>query len=574
MRTSRLLLKTRRETPADARVISHRLMLRAAIIRPLASGLYSWLPLGVRVLRRIETIVREEMQRAGAQELLMPMVQPAGLWQESGRWEEYGPELLRFADRHNHPCCLGPTHEEVVTDIVRKELGGRRQLPLNLFQIQHKFRDEIRPRFGVMRAREFIMKDAYSFHLSAECLAQGYEQMRQAYSRAFDRIGLDWRMVEADNGSIGGTSSHEFHVLASSGEDAIAVSDGGDYAANLETAACPPGQLAADGDQQLQELATPGITTIAALAKFLDIKPRQTIKTLMVEAAPESGLQLVALVLRGDHDLNPIKAGRLQQVAKPLRMASAERITEVMGAPPGSLGPAALDAKKVGLVVDHAAAAECNITAGANREGFHYTGIQWHRDCGAPPCADLRLAGPGDPSPDGRGRLQILRGIEVGHIFQLGDKYARALGLAVQDESGDDRVLQMGCYGIGITRIAAAAIEQSHDERGIIWPDSIAPHRIALIGLGGHRDQAVREACERLYQELCDRGLDVLYFDGPQRPGVMLADADLIGIPHRLVVGAKSLAKSMAEYSTRRQSRAVQEWPLQEAAARLAKQAG
>ena len=574
MRTSRLLLRTVRETPADAAVISHRLMLRAAIIRPLASGLYSWLPLGVRVLRRIEAIVREEMERAGAQELLMPMVQPAELWRESGRWDEYGPELLRFADRHGHPCCLGPTHEEVVTDIVRRELGGRRQLPLNLFQIQHKFRDEIRPRFGVMRAREFVMKDAYSFHLSAECLARGYEQMRQAYSRAFDRIGLDWRMVEADNGSIGGSSSHEFHVLASSGEDSIAVSDDGDYAANLETVPCPPAALAADGDRQLEELATPGITTIDALAKFLKIQPQHTLKTLMVEAAPESGLQLVALMLRGDHSLNPIKAERLGQVAKPLRMATAGRIREVMGAPPGSLGPVGLDAARVGLVVDHGAAAQRDMTAGANREGFHYKGIQWRRDCGAPPCADLRMAGRGDAAPDGRGRLQILRGIEVGHIFQLGDKYARALGLSAQDESGADSVLQMGCYGIGITRIAAAAIEQGHDERGIIWPDSIAPYRIALIGLGGRDDRAVRAACEQLYKELCELRLDVLYFDRPQRPGVMLADADLIGIPHRLVVGAKSLARSVAEYSTRRQSRAVQEWPLQEAAARLADQLG
>ncbi len=547
MRTSRLLLATLKETPSDAEVISHQLMLRAGLIRRLAAGLYNWLPLGLRVLRKIEGVVREEMDRAGAQELLMPAVQPAELWEESGRWEQYGPELLRIQDRHQRDFCFGPTHEEVITDLIRRELRSYRQLPATFYQIQTKFRDEIRPRFGVMRAREFLMKDAYSFHLDQASLEETYQAMFQAYTRIFERLGLGFRAVRAATGNIGGALSHEFHVLAASGEDAIAVSDTGEYAANVELAeALAPEDERPAARMEMKEIDTPGQHTIEAVSQFLDVSPQQCIKTLLVEGS-DGGL--VALVLRGDHELNAAKAEQLSMVESPLRFASEPRIREAAGAGLGSLGPVGLD---VPIIADHGAARLADFVCGANKDDKHLVGVNWERDLPAPQTADLRNVVEGDPSPDGHGTLTISRGIEVGHIFQLGDKYSKAMNATVLDEEGDSVVTIMGCYGIGVSRIVAAAIEQNHDENGIIWPDAIAPYQVALVPINMHKSDLVQEAANNLYRELQAAGIEVLMDDRKERPGVMFADMELIGIPHRLVVGERGLKSGQVEYKGRR----------------------
>ena len=548
MRTTRFLISTLKETPADAEVISHQLMLRAGLIRRLASGLYSWLPAGVLVIQKIQAIVRAEMNRAGAQEVSMPVVQPAELWQESGRWHEYGPELLRLQDRHNRDFCLGPTHEEVITDIVRSEASSYRQLPLNLYQIQTKFRDEIRPRFGVMRSREFIMKDAYSFHTSPESLQQTYDDMHRAYCAIFDRIGFEYRPVLADTGSIGGQHSHEFHVLASSGEDAIAFSDSSDYAANVEMAeALAPTTEGTTAPEPLQEIATPNAKTIAAICELLELDATQTVKTLIVRGTEEQ--PLVALILRGDHSLNAIKAAKLAGVHAPLELANEQGIKTAVGVGLGSLGPVNLS---IPMIVDRSAAAITNFCCGANKDGYHLTGANWERDVGDIQIEDIRNIEEGDPSPCGMGKIQIKRGIEVGHIFQLGDKYSKAMKATVLDENGKQTHMQMGCYGIGITRIVAAAIEQNHDDKGIIWPAAIAPFQIALIPINKHKSEAVEQACEELYSELQQRGYEVLYLDEPKaRLGGMLADVELIGIPHRLVIGDRGLESGCVEYRAR-----------------------
>lgn len=548
MRATQFLIATQKEVPADAEIISHKLMLRAGLIRRLASGLYTWLPLGVRVLRKVERIVREEMNAAGAQEVLMPVVQPAELWEESGRISQYGPELLRIQDRHERPFCLGPTHEEVITDLVRRELSSYRQMPVNLYQIQTKFRDEIRPRFGVMRAREFIMKDAYSFHLGQESLQQTYDAMYRAYSQIFSRLGLDFRAVLADTGSIGGTGSHEFHVLADSGEDLIAFSDGSDYAANIEKAdALPPATERPVATQPLQEVATPNAGSIESVCELLGIQAQQTVKTLVME---NSEGELVGLLLRGDHQLNEIKIAKLPQLNGGFEFAADEKLKS-LGASAGSLGPVGL--KVDHLIADHAVGVLADFVCGANKDGFHLTGVNWERDLPVPQFADLRNVKEGDPSPCGQGRLQIRRGIEVGHIFQLGKKYSEAMNATVLDENGKQTTVTMGCYGIGVTRVVAAAIEQNHDDRGIIWPAALAPFDIALIPINMHKSDAVRETCERLYRELTDAGWDVLYMDEDKaRLGVMLADTELMGIPQRLVVGDRGLEQGTVEYRHRR----------------------
>jgi len=556
MRTSRLLLSTLRETPADAEVISHQLMLRAGMIRRLASGLYTWLPLGLRVLRKVENIVREEMDRAGAQELLMPAIQPAELWQESGRWEQYGPELLRLTDRHNREFCFGPTHEEVITDLVRREIQSYKQLPANFYQIQTKFRDEVRPRFGVMRAREFLMKDAYSFHLDSDSLRETYDLMYRTYCRIFQRLGLDFRAVMADTGSIGGRASHEFHVLADSGEDAIAFSDSSDYAANVELAeALPPQTPRSAPGQPMQIVDTPGQCTIGEVSHHLGVDPSRIVKTLLVKGEESD---LVALVVRGDHELNEIKAEKLPQVKTPLTFADEAEIRAVTGAGPGSIGPVGLT---IPVIADHSAAQLSDFVCGANRDGKHLTGVNWGRDLPEPQTADLRNVVEGDPSPDGKGRLVIKRGIEVGHIFQLGNKYSTAMKATALDESGRQKVLEMGCYGIGVSRVVAAAIEQNHDERGIVWPSAIAPFQVALLPMNMHKSQRVREAAEALYQQLTDAGVEVLFDDRKERAGVMFADMELIGIPHRLVLGERGLDADKIEYKGRR-DRESQEIPL------------
>lgn len=548
MRLSQLLLPTLKEVPADAETASHQLMLRAGLIRPMASGLYNWLPLGLRALRRVEQVVREEMDAAGAQELLMPVVQPAELWEESGRWAEYGPELLRLTDRHQREFCLGPTHEEVITDLIRNNLRSYRQLPANFYQIQTKFRDEIRPRFGVMRSREFIMKDAYSFHLDQDSLQQTYEVMHQAYSNIFRRLGLEFRPVRADSGAIGGSNSHEFHVLADSGEDAIVFSDGSDYAANIEAAeALAPAGPRAEPGAEMTTVATPGKESIEAVSAFLDCPPAQCLKTLMVNGVEEGSV--VALVLRGDHELNAIKAAALAEVASPLTLADAAAVKAAAGASPGSVGPLGLD---IAVIVDRSAAMVADFVCGANDDGHHLTGVNWGRDLPEPKVADLRNVAEGDPSPDGQGSLSIRRGIEVGHIFQLGEKYSKAMNAGVLGEGGKLETLTMGCYGIGITRVVAAAIEQNHDDRGIIWPEELAPFDIVLIGINHHKSARVTEALLPLYEELQAAGWSVLLDDRAMRPGVMFADADLIGIPHRLVIGERGLDKGIIEYKHRR----------------------
>ena len=550
MRASQLQISTLKETPADAEIVSHQLMLRAGMIRRLTSGLYTWLPVGVRTLRKVERIVREEMDRAGAQEVLMPAVQPAELWQESGRWDEYGPELLRLKDRHQRDYCVGPTHEEVITDLVRREISSYKQLPTNFYQIQTKFRDEIRPRFGVMRSREFIMKDAYSFDSDEAGLKASYQRMYDAYVRIFTRLGLDFRPVLADNGSIGGTGSHEFHVLADSGEDAVVFSTGSDYAANIEKAeALPPkGAERAAPKETMRQVPTPGVRTIAALVEGFDLPVEKTVKTLIVHAA-DGGL--IALMVRGDHQLNEIKAENLDAVAAPLTMASEEEIRAAIGAGPGSLGPVNLP---LPLIIDHSVALMSDFGAGANVDDHHLFGINWERDLPLPQVADLRNVVEGDPSPDGQGTLSITRGIEVGHVFQLGQKYSKAMNATVLDDNGQPTTVWMGCCGIGIPRVVAAAIEQNHDAGGIIWPDAIAPFQLAIVPMNAHKSDRVRETADKLYQELTDAGIDVLLDDRDLRPGVKFADQELMGIPHRLVIGDRGLDKGELEYKGRRDS--------------------
>ena len=548
-----------KETPAEAEVVSHQLMLRAGLIRRLAAGLYSWLPLGLRVLQKVERIIREEMNRAGAFELVMPVIQPAELWQESGRWTKYGPELLRIKDRHQRDFVAGPTHEEVITDIVRRELKSYRQLPVNFYQIQTKFRDEVRPRFGVMRAREFIMKDAYSFHLDEESLRQGYRAMYDAYTRIFTRTGLRFRAVRADSGAIGGDVSQEFHVLADSGEDAIVFSDGDDYAANLEAAAAlPPAEPRPAPREELRKVPTPGARTIEDLARFLKIDPARCVKTLIVEGTEGA---VVALAVRGDHELNAVKAQKLPGVARPLQLANAERVRAATGTEPGYVGLVGL---KCRIYADHAALALADFVCGANEKDQHLTGVNWDRDVPGATPADLRMVVAGDPSPSGRGRLQIARGIEVGHIFQLGRNYSEPMKALVLDEGGRETALYMGCYGIGVTRIVAAAIEQGHDERGIIWPDPIAPFQVVLVPLNLQKSDRVRAATDRLYAELTDAGIEVLLDDRDARPGVKFADAELLGIPHRLVVAERGLEAGKLEYRQRRDTEST-EFPAAEA---------
>ncbi len=549
MRTSQLHLSTTKESPADAEVISHQLMLRSGMIRRLAAGLYTWMPLGLRVLRKIERIVREEMDAAGASELIMPAVQPAELWQESGRWGQFGPELLRLKDRHQRDYCVGPTHEEVITDIARRDLRSYKQLPVNYYQIQTKFRDEVRPRFGVMRSREFIMKDAYSFHATPESLQQTFDDMHQAYSNIFSRMELEFRAVEADSGAIGGSGSMEFHVLADSGEDAIAYSTGSDYAANLEKAeSICPDTLAAP-TQEMTLVDTPNTKTIQALVDNFKMPVEKTIKTLICHASEECETELVALLVRGDHQLNETKANNHPLVASPLCFATEEEIRAAVGAGPGSLGPVKLP---MPVIADHTVAVMSDFGAGANVEDKHYFGINWGRDADTPIVADLRNIEAGDPSPDGKGELQILRGIEVGHIFQLGDKYSQAMNATVLDENGKDVVMSMGCYGIGVTRVAAAAIEQNNDDKGIIWPRPIAPFEVVLVPINMRRSDTLKQTVEKLYDELKSAGVDVLLDDRDSRAGVMFADMELIGIPMRVVLSEKGLAKGIVEFKGRR----------------------
>lgn len=545
MKASSFHLSTLKETPADAEIISHQLMLRAGLIRKLASGLYTWLPLGLRVLRKVEAIVREEMNRAGALELLMPAVQPAELWEESGRWELYGPELLRLKDRHQRDFCVGPTHEEVITDLFRCEVKSYKQLPLNFYQIQTKFRDEIRPRFGVMRAREFIMKDAYSFHVDQASLQETYDVMYQTYSRIFDRFGLSYRPVAADSGSIGGNNSHEFHVLADSGEDAIAFSSEGTYAANVELAEAISEQERPLPTRDRTLVDTPNAHTIDEVSALLDIPATQSVKTLIVEGEETP---LVALILRGDHEMNSIKVEKLAGVAEPLQMADAEDIKNRLGCEIGSLGPVDLD---IPIFVDRAAAALGDFVCGANQNGKHFTGVNWGRDCPEPVPVDIRNVIDGDPSPDGKGTLKIVRGIEVGHIFQLGNKYSSALDASVLDENGKSVITQMGCYGIGVTRVVAAAIEQNHDDKGPIWPLSLAPFELAICPINYNKSTEVKAAADAFYQTCLDAGIDVLLDDRSLRPGAMFSDMELIGVPHRIVFSERGLNQGQCEYKGR-----------------------
>jgi prolyl-tRNA synthetase len=547
MYLSKFQLTTLKETPSDAEISSHQLMLRAGLIRKLASGLYTWLPLGLRVMRKVENIVREEMDSCGALEILMPAVQPSELWQESGRWEQYGPELLRLKDRHDREFCFGPTHEEIITDLARKELSSYKQLPVTYYQVQTKFRDEVRPRFGVMRAREFLMKDAYSFHISQESLQETYDVMYQAYSRIFSRLGLEFRAVMADSGSIGGNSSHEFHVLADSGEDAIAFSSEGDYAANVEKAeSLRPNDARPAASVEMATIETPDQHSIEEVSKFLSVDAAQCLKTLLVEGSEENSI--VALVLRGDHELNEIKTEHLDEVASPLCFASDEQIKEVAGCSAGSLGPVGLNIK---VIADYAALQCADFVCGANIDGKHLTGVNWERDCPVPDAADLRNIVEGDASPDGKGTLSIVRGIEVGHIFQLGKKYSEAMNATVLDENGKATTMTMGCYGIGVTRIVAAAIEQNHDDNGIIWPQNLAPFDVAIAPINMQKSEDVSNAAIKLHDELTAVGLDVLLYDEKARLGGMLADLDLIGIPHRIVIGDRGLKEDKVEYKKR-----------------------
>ena len=558
MRASRFLFATLRETPNDAEVISHQLMLRAGMIRKLASGLYTWLPMGVRVLNKVEAIIREEMNRAGSLETLMPVTQPASLWEESGRYVQYGPELLRFKDRHTNDFVLGPTHEEVITDLARNELKSYKQLPMNFYQIQTKFRDEIRPRFGVMRSREFIMKDAYSFHVNQASLQETYDVMYDTYCRIFTRLGLDFRPVQADTGSIGGSGSHEFHVLASSGEDDIAFSTASDYAANVEMAeAVLVGERAAP-TQELSIVETPNQKTIADVSAFLNTDPAHSVKALLVQGiADEQGkTPVIALFLRGDHELNEIKAEKHPLIASPLTFATEAQLAEY-GLTAGFCGPQGLVEKGLTVIVDRAASVLSDFVAGANAIDQHATGLNWERDAQFTEVYDLRNVVEGDPSPDGQGTLQIKRGIEVGHIFQLGQKYSEALGCKVLGEDGKPLVVTMGCYGIGVTRVVASSIEQNFDEKGIIWPTAIAPFEIAIVPMNAHKSPRTLEAAEALYTELQAAGYDVLLDDRNERPGVKFSDLELTGIPHRIVIGEKGLDAGTFEYKGRRDSESV-----------------
>lgn len=549
MRTSQYLFSTLKETPNDAQVVSHQLMLRAGMIRPLASGLYTWLPTGVRVLKKVENIIREEMNKSGALEIEMPVVQPADLWIESERWDDYGPELLRFKDRGDRPFVLGPTHEEVVTDLVRREISSYKQLPLNLYQIQTKFRDEVRPRFGVMRGREFLMKDAYSFHISKESLQETYDIMHQTYSNIFTRLGLDFRPVAADTGSIGGSASHEFQVLAESGEDDVVFSTESDYAANIELAeAITIGECQAP-TAEMQLIDTPNAKTINELVEQFALPIEKTVKTLIVKGSTEEQ-PLVALVIRGDHELNEIKAEKLAEVAEPFEFADEAEIKAKIGASVGSLGPVNLS---IPVIIDRGVAIMSDFATGANIDGKHYFNVNWERDIALPKVADLRNVVEGDPSPDGKGTLQIKRGIEVGHIFQLGRKYSEAMKATVQGEDGRPQTMIMGCYGIGVTRVVAAAIEQHHDERGIIWPtDAIAPFTVAIVPMNMQKSEKVQAFAQELYQTLMAQGVEVIFDDRKERPGVMFADMELIGVPHMIVIGEKNLDNGEIEYKNRR----------------------
>jgi prolyl-tRNA synthetase len=549
MRTTNYLLSTQKEAPSDAVIVSHQLMLRAGMIRKLASGLYTWLPTGLRVLRKVETIVREEMERAGGVEVLMPIVQPADLWLETGRWDQYGGELLRLKDRHTRDFVLGPTHEEVITELVRKEVNSYKQLPLNIFQIQTKFRDETRPRFGVMRAREFTMKDAYSFHLGQECLEKTYQNMFAAYCRIFDRLGLEYRPVIADTGSIGGSASHEFHVLAQSGEDAIVFSTESDYAANIEKAeALAPDTDLAAPTAEMELLDTPNAKTIAELVTTHGIAIEKTVKTLFVKASDQVETDLIALIIRGDHELNEIKAENLASVAAPLELASESDIRALVNAGPGSLGPVSLP---VPFIVDRSVAIMSDFSAGANIDDKHYININWGRDVELAQVEDLRNVVEGDPSPCGSGTLSMARGIEVGHIFQLGETYTKAMNAGVLNQQGKNQILTMGCYGIGISRIVAAAIEQNNDKNGIIWNDTLAPFSVVIVPMNMHKSHRVAELAEKYYAELQAAGIEVLFDDRKERPGIMFADAELIGIPHTLVIGDRSLDNGVIEYKDR-----------------------
>ena len=565
MKASQFFISTLKEAPAEAALASHKLMIRAGLIKANASGLYTWMPMGLRVLRKVENIVREEMNRAGSVELLMPVVQPAELWQESGRWEFYGKELLRLKDRHERDFCMGPTCEEVITDIVRKEITSYKQLPQNFYHIQTKFRDEVRPRFGVMRAREFVMKDAYSFHADYESLVRdGYQPMYDAYCRIFDRLGLNYRPVAADTGSIGGTGSHEFQVLADSGEDVIAYSDTSDYAANIELA--PTLRLQDERRQPekpLEKVHTPDVKTIAALVEFLNIPVEQTLKSIVVEGENEG--ELVLLLLRGDHEFNDIKAEKLAGVKAPLTMAAPELIRAQFGADGGSLGPVGFKGK---VYADFAVEKGADWVIGANDNDWHYTGFNFGRDAAEPEFADLRNVVEGDESPDGQGSLKLARGIEVGHVFQLRDKYSAAMNANFLDNNGKAQIMEMGCYGIGITRIVAAAIEQNNDERGIIWTDAMAPFQAVIVPMNYKKSDAVREAADRLYAELQAAGVDVLLDDRDERAGVLLNDSELLGIPHRLVIGDRGLKEGQVEYARRTDSQA-QSIALDEAAAKV-----
>ncbi|WP_025739414.1 proline--tRNA ligase [Salinivibrio socompensis] len=555
MRTSQYLLSTLKETPSDAEIVSHQLMLRAGMIRKLASGLYTWLPSGVRVLHHVERIVREEMNRAGAVETMMPVVQPADLWLETGRWEKFGPELLRIADRHQRDFVLGPTHEEVITHLARNEINSYKQLPLNLYQIQTKFRDEVRPRFGVMRSREFTMKDAYSFDIDKAGMEQSYEKMRAAYCAIFDRMGLDYRAVLADTGAIGGSASHEFHVLADSGEDLIAFSTESEYAANIEKAEALAPKAEADAPTQEMTLVdTPNAKTIAELVEQFELPIEKTVKTLFVKASEEVASDLIALIIRGDHELNEVKAENLPQVAAPLTFATEEEIRALVGAGPGSLGPVNLPAP---FIVDRSVAVMNDFGAGANIDDKHYFGINWGRDAALVQVEDLRNVVEGDPSPCGKGTLMFKRGIEVGHIFQLGNNYSQKMNAGVLGQDGKNAMLEMGCYGIGITRVIAAAIEQNHDQNGIIWPDAIAPFKVAIVPMNMHKSERVREAAEKLYTDLTHAGIDVLFDDRKERPGVMFSDIELVGVPHTIVIGERSMDNGVFEYKHRRDGEKV-----------------
>ncbi|MGA7180088.1 MAG: proline--tRNA ligase [Thiobacillaceae bacterium] len=550
MRLSQFFLSTSKEAPAEAELVSHKLMLRAGLIRRLGSGLYTWMPLGLKVLRKVEDIVREEMNRAGALELFMPAIQPAELWQESGRWERFGPQMLKIKDRHDRDFCFGPTHEEVITDIARKEIRSYRQLPVNFYQIQTKFRDEIRPRFGVMRAREFIMKDAYSFHADRTSLEQTYQDMYDTYGRIFTRLGLKFRAVAADTGAIGGSGSHEFHVLADSGEDAIAFCPNSDYAANIEMAeALAPATLRASPGKAMEKVATPGVGTIEEVVAFFGSSPEKTVKTLIAIGVEGP----VALLLRGDHQLNEVKAAKLAETGDAFRLAAEAEVKAATGTGPGSVGPVGLS---IPVIADRAVMAMSDFICGANEKGYHLTGINFGRDLPEPKVADIRNAVAGDRSPDGKGRLELCRGIEVGHVFQLGTKYSQALNAAFLTKDGKSQVLEMGCYGIGVSRIVAAAIEQNHDEKGIIWPQAMAPFLLVITPVGYQKNKVVSETADKLYRKFTEAGVEVLLDDRDERPGVLFADAELIGIPHRITIGERGLKEGVVEYQSRRHTEA------------------